>query len=314
MRAVVMERFGGPEVLRMTRVPEPEPGPTQELVEVSRAGVNWADVHARTNSALAPVELPHVPGSEVIGRTADGRRVLGLTASGGYAERALIERRMAWEVPEDISDDEAVPLAVQGQAAWHLLFTMARVRPGQRVLVPAAAGSLGSIAVQLAAEAGARVIGLASTEQRRQLVRSLGAEAAVDSSPDGLAERVREAAGGPVEVALEMTGGAVLTETISALAPRGRLVIYGSADGRPGELPIRVLMERSITVSTFWLPHLLSAGAGPPASLVALFDAVRRGTLRPMTGGVYPLAEAGAAHRALAARTHLGKLSLSPSR
>ncbi|GAA3879584.1 quinone oxidoreductase family protein [Streptomyces sedi] len=314
MRAVVMERFGGPEVLRVVRVPEPSPGPEELLIDVVRAGVNWTDVHARTNSSWAPVELPHVPGAEVVGRTADGRRVVGLTLAGGYAERAVVDRRMAWEVPEDIGDDEAMPLPLQGQAAWHLLFTVARIRPGQRVLVPAAAGALGSMAVQLAAEAGARVVALGSTEERRQLALALGAEIAVDSAPDGLAERVRETAGGPVEVALEMTGGAVLHETIAALAPRGRLVIYGCVGGAPTDLPTRALMERSVTVSTFWLPHLREAGAALPTSMAALYDAIRRGTLRPMNGGVYPLGEAPAAHRALTARTHLGKLALDPSR
>ncbi|RMI44639.1 quinone oxidoreductase family protein [Streptomyces triticirhizae] len=314
MRAVVMERFGGPEVLRVTRVPEPRPSPTHELVEVTRAGVNWTDVHARVNSPLAPVELPHVPGTEVVGRTPDGRRVVGLTLGGGYAELALVDRRMTWEVPDDISDDEAMPLPLQGQAAWHLLFTVARLRAGQRVLVPAAAGALGSMAVQLAAEAGARVVALASTEERRQLALSLGAEVAVDSAAEGLAERVRDAAGGPVEVALEMTGGPVLHETIAALAPRGRLVIYGCVGGVPTDLPTRALMERSVTVSTFWLPHLREAGDALPTSMAGLFEAVRRGILRPMNGGVYPLAEAAAAHRALTARTHLGKLALDPSR
>ncbi|UED87755.1 quinone oxidoreductase family protein [Streptomyces profundus] len=311
MRAVVMEKFGGPEVLRLAEVPDLEPRVAHEVLRVTRAGVNWADVHTRTDSYLAPMTLPCVPGNEVVGRAPDGRRLLALTRGGGYAEQAHAHRRVSWEIPDDISDDQALPLALQGQAAWHLLFTVARLQPGESVLIPAAAGGVGSMAVQLARAAGARVVALASTEEKRQLALDLGAEAAVDSTADDLAERVVEVAGGPVRVALEMTGGRVLRQTLGALAPRGRVAVYGYVGGQLADLPTRLLMEKSITVSGFWLPHLYGDRAALSAGVEALFHAVRTGALRPVTGGLYPLAEAAAAHSALATRTHLGKLALS---
>jgi NADPH:quinone reductase len=246
----------------------------------------------------------------VVGATADGQRFVGLTAGGGYAEQAHLHRRVAWPVPDDITDDQAVCLALQGQTAWHLLFTAAEVKPGQRVVIPAAGGGVGTIAVQLAKQAGAKVIALASTDKKRQLAAKLGADATVDSTTDHLTDEILEAAGGPVHVALEMTGGQMLHDIAAALTPRGRLAVYGYASGQETALPARLLMERSITVSGFWLPHLYSDRNALPTSMEKLFEAVRAGTLRPVTGGVYPLGEASAAHTALATRNHTGKLSL----
>ncbi len=305
-----MKEFGGPEVLRIEEVPDLEPRPAHQLVRVVRAGVNYADVHARTDSYLAPVTLPYTPGNEVLGTTTDGRRLIGLTQGGGYAEQAHLHRRASWEVPDDIDDDQAIALALQGQSAWHLLFTAAQLQPDQTVLIPAAGSGLGSIAVQLAKRAGARVIALASTELRRRLARELGADAIIDSTADDLAERIVEAAGGPIHTALEMTGGTVLRETIAALAPRGRLVLYGYASGQTTDLPTRALMEKSINVNTFWLPHLYADRTALPTSINALFEAVRDGSLTPITGAIHPLTDAAEAHTTLATRTHLGKLSL----
>lgn len=305
-----MKAFGGPEVLLLTEVPDLQQRGAYHLLNVSRAGVNYADVHVRNNTYLTPVTLPYVPGNEVVGATADGRRFVGLTPGGGYAEQAHVHRRVAWPVPDDISDDQAVCLALQGQSAWHLLFTVAQVTAGQSVVIPAAAGGVGSLAVQLAKHAGAKVIALASTEEKRQLARDLGADAVVDSTADDLTGEIIEAAGGPVEVALEMTGGHVLRDILAALAPRGRLAVYGFASGQAADVPARLLMEKSITVAGFWLPHLYSDRNALPASMEKLFDSVRTGTLRPVIGGIFPLGEASAAHATLTTRSHMGKLSL----
>ncbi|MFG2737924.1 zinc-binding alcohol dehydrogenase family protein [Streptomyces harbinensis] len=311
MRAIVMKEFGGPEVLRLEEVPDLQPRAGHHLLRVSRSGVNYADVHVRGNTYLAPVELPYVPGNEVVGSTADGRRFVGLTRGGGYAEQAHLHRRVAWSVPDDITDDQAVCLALQGQSAWHILFTAAQVTAGDRVVIPAAGGGLGSLAVQLAKAAGATVIALASTEEKRLLAANLGADATIDSTSQNLAAEILDAAGGPVTVALEMTGGPELAAVLNALAPRGRLAVYGFASGRQADLPLRPLMEKSITVSGFWLPNLYGDRNALPASMEKLFTAVRTGSLRTITGGVFPLAEAATAHSTLAARTHTGKLSLS---
>lgn len=225
-----------------------------------------------------------------------------------------MHRRVAWPVPDDIADDQAIALALQGQSAWHLLFTATKLQAGERVVIPAAAGGVGSLAVQLAKRAGATVIALASTEKKRQVARDLGADAVIDSAPDGLTDRIIEAAGGPVQVALEMTGGPVFQATLAALAPRGRLVVYGYASGDTAAATTHALMEKSLTVSGFWLPHLYSDRDALPTSMKALFQAVRDGDLTPVVGDIYPLSEASTAHSRLAARDHIGKLALDTSR
>ncbi|MEU5237059.1 quinone oxidoreductase family protein [Streptomyces lydicus] len=314
MRAIVMREFGGPDVLRLEDVPEPGPRGGHMLVDVTLAGVNYADVHARGDSYLAPVELPYVPGNEVVGTVDGGRRVVGLCRGGGYAERTLLHRRVTWDVPDAVSDEQAVALALQGNSAWHLLFTSLRITEGETVVVPAAAGGVGSLAVQLAARAGARVIGLAGSAEKRKLAQELGAHAVVDSTADDLTERILDAAGGPVEAALEMTGGATFARTLAAVAPRGRLAVYGFAGGDLASVPTRDLMEKSLTVSGFWLPQLYADRTALPTSMKALFDAVEDGSLTPLTGAVHPLGDAARAHRELAARTGTGKLALDVTR
>ncbi|AIA02955.1 MULTISPECIES: quinone oxidoreductase family protein [Streptomyces] len=313
MRAIVMREFGGPDVLRLEDAPEPTPRAGHALVEVTLAGVNYADVHVRGDTYLAPVDLPYIPGNEVVG-TLDGRRVVGLTRGGGYAERTLLHRRVTWDVPDAVSDGQAVALALQGNSAWHLLFTALRLTKGETVVVPAAAGGVGTLAVQLAARAGAKVIGLAGSAAKRQLALELGAHAVVDSTAEDLTERILDAAGGPVETALEMTGGATFARTLAALAPRGRLAVYGFAGGELADVSTRELMERSLTVSGFWLPQLYGDRTALPTSMRALFDAVADGSLTTLTGATYALGEAAQAHHDLAARTPTGKLALDVTR
>ncbi|MGW1377385.1 quinone oxidoreductase family protein [Streptomyces sp. NPDC002446] len=314
MRAIVMREFGGPDVLRLEDVPEPEPRSGHSLVDVTLAGVNYADVHVRGDTYLAPVELPYIPGNEVVGTVDGTRRVVGLCRGGGYAERALLHRRVTWDVPDAISDAQAVALALQGNSAWHLLFTSLRIAEGETVVVPAAAGGVGSLAVQLAARAGAKVIGLAGSPEKRKLAQELGAHAVVDSTAEDLTERILDAAGGPVEAALEMTGGVTFERTLAAVAPRGRMAVYGFAGGSLASVPTRELMARSLTLSGFWLPQLYADRTALPTSMRALFDAVADGSLKPLTGGVHPLGEAARAHHELAARTQTGKLALDVTR
>lgn len=316
MRAITMSAFGDPNVLQLSEVEDPNPRRTEVLVNVTRSGVNYADIHVVKNDYLAPVTLPYIPGNEVVGVTDDGRRVVGLTQGGGYAEKAVLRRQLVWDIPDDVSDDQAVPLALQGNSAYHLLFTVAQIEKGDTVVVPAAAGGVGTIAVQLAREAGARVIALASTEDKRALALDLGAHAAVDSSTaDGLAERIKEAAGGPVTAALEMTGGQVFDETVAALAPRGRLAVYGFASGERASVDVHTLVQRGINVAGFWLPLLYTdRRVSLKFSTMHLFDAVAKGNLRIVDGGTYPLAAAADAHRSLASRSSTGKISLDPTR
>lgn len=320
MRAMQYERFGGPEVLREADVPDPVPGPGESLVEVAAAGVNFGDIKQiageHTEGPYAPKgPLPRIPGMEVVGRTADGRRVLGYVAQGGYAARTVVADRDLVALPDGVSAGEALALLVQGLTAWHLLRSVARIRPGESVVVHAAAGGTGSLAVQLAREFGAgRVIATASSDEKRAFALELGADAAIDGGAEGYRERVLDANHGqPVDIILDAIGGPVLDSALDVLGYLGRLVTYGASSRQAAAAidPGRLAVD-SITVAGFWLIPLIAAeGAGGPA-LQELLDLAARRRLRPLVGAAYDLGHARDAHEDLLARRTKGKLILSP--
>ena len=315
MRAIQITEFGGPEVLVLREIEEPQVPDGFVPVEVRAAGINWADTHQAENSYLAPAELPLVPGAEVVGTAPDGRRVVAMLNTGGYAERAVVHPSLMWEVPDGVSDGQALGLVLQGTTAWHLLRTSAQLREGESVVVHAAAGGVGTIAVQLAKRFGAgRVIGLASTPAKRELAERLGADAVVDSRAEDLTAAIREANGGAhADVILEMVGGRTFEQSLSALAHFGRLVHFGQA-GREGAPPVNPgkLMATSRGVIGLWLMHLLRAPERLGEALEELFEAVLAGELEVVVGDTYPLEDARRAHEDIRARETIGKLVLTP--
>ena len=317
MRAIQITEFGGPEVLTLTELPDPEPKPHELLVEVTRAGINYADTHQAENSYLAPATLPLVPGSEVAGVTADGRRIVALTTGGGYAEKAVVDPNMAYDIPEGVSDEAALALIVQGATAWVLLRKSTHLQPGESVVVHAAAGGVGTLAVQLARLFGAgRVIAVASSREKRDLALELGADAVVDSAAPDMTAALIEANGGRrVDVVLDMVGGRVTDESVRALAPFGRLAYYGMASRElPSPVKLPNLMRFSTTVSGMWLPHVwMLPGDVMGQAMGEMFTLVADGGLKTITGGVHPLAQARQAHEALRSRGTIGKLVIDPT-
>ena len=313
MRAVQITEFGGPEVLRLVELPDPEPGPGLDLIEVRTAGVNYADTHQVENSYLSSSTLPLVPGSEVVGTRADGTRVAAFAMEGGYAEKARVYPAMSFPVPDAVEDGQALALMVQGLTAWHLLRTVTHLAPGESVVVHAAAGGVGTLAVQLAKAWGAgNVIAVASSEDKRQLAVDLGADVAIDAGAPDLKAALEAANGGAkVDIVLEMVGGPTFDASLAALAPFGRLAVFGMASRVPPK-PVDVgsLMGRSRAVLGFWLAHCFSRPEmlqGPMAELLAM---VADGSLKPIVGGTYPLSEAHRAHEDLRSRRSTGKLVL----
>jgi NADPH2:quinone reductase len=315
MRAIQITEFGGPEVLVVRDIDEPEVPEGFLLADVDAAGVNYGDTHQAENSYLAAAELPLVPGGELVGRTPDGRRVVALTSGGAYAEKALVHPALMWEVPDGVSDGEALALVVQGTTAWHLFKTSAALRKDESVVVHAAAGGVGTLAVQLAKRFGAgRVIGVASSQEKRALAERLGADVTVDSNAADLTAALREAnEGARVDVVLEMVGGRTFEESFEALAPFGRLVHFGQA-GREGapEVNPGKLMATSRGVIGFWLMHLLRSPERLTEAMEDLFAAVEAGELEAIVGGTYPLEDAKRAHEDIRARTTTGKLVITP--
>jgi NADPH:quinone reductase len=316
MRAIQMQEFGGPEVLQLVDIPVPEPAEGEVLIKVGRAGLNYADTHQRTNSYLAKATLPLVPGSEVAGVREDtGERVVALCGNGGYAEYATAPGALTFPIPEGVDDATALALLLQGLTAWHLYKTSARVQPGESVVIIAAAGGVGSLAVQLGKPLGAgRVIAVASSQDKRDLTLELGADVAVDAAAEGLAERLVEAnLGEKVDAVFEMAGGRVFDECMEALAPFGRCVAYGIASEEQNTVRTGALMRRSQAVVGFWLMDCIGRPAMIDEALADLFARVAQGELRVVVGGTYALADAAQAQVDLRERRTTGKVLLDPT-
>jgi NADPH2:quinone reductase len=316
MRAIQMTEFGGPEVLRLTELPEPVAGPHEVLIRVTRAGLNFADTHTRTDSYVQKATLPLIPGGEVAGVREDtGERVVALVGTGGYAEWAKAPEELVFPVPDELDDGTALAMIVQGTTAWHLYRTAGRVAAGESVVVHGAAGGVGSIAVQLGHRLGSgRLIATASSEAKRALTLELGADVAVDPDPEGLTERLIEANGGdPVDVVFEMSGGEVFDRSYRALAPFGRIVVCGIATGEPNRISSGSLLRHSRAIVGFYLFHCLARPGMFAEALADLFARAGRGELHAVLGATYPLGQAAQAQIDLRERRTTGKLLLDPS-
>ncbi|MEU7835664.1 zinc-binding dehydrogenase [Nonomuraea sp. NPDC049129] len=325
MRAVVMEEFGGPEVLRIRQVEDPLPGPGQVLVAVAYASITFVETQVRSGDGpFGRPALPRIPGNGVGGRiVATGpdvdpalRGTVVVTTTGGeggYAELALARAQDAVPVPAGLELKDAVALLADGRTAL-LLHRQAEIKPADRILVEAAGGGVGSLLVQLAAAADAHVIGAARGAGKAELVTSLGAASYVDySRPDWL-DRVMEATGGVgLDLVFDGVGGRIGTEAIGALREGGRVSIYGMASGADAELDEGRLRARSIGV----IGVIGRTAAPSPAQTRALIvDALNLAAderLRPVIGQTFPLESAAAAHRAIESRTTTGKTLLIPA-
>ncbi len=314
MKAIQIEEFGGPEVLQYVELPDPDPKLGEVVLNVKRSGVNFADTHASRNDYLAEQTLPLIPGAEAAGQLNDGRRVVALLGSGGYAEKVALPQVQLIELPDGVDYDQAAGGLLQGLTAMALVHRCARIEAGETIVVEAAAGGTGTLAVQIAKRAGARVIGLASSEEKRQLVENLGADATVDSRAEDLGAAIREANEGKrIDAVLHMSGGEAFDAELGVLAPLGRMVVFGIASREQRDVSTAALLRGSKSVIGFWLAHLL----GRPDLLVPmigeLLSALAAGELTVTIGEVYPLSEAARAHEDLIARRTSGKLLLDPS-
>ena len=316
MRGIQITEFGGPETLVVSELPDPQATGDEQVFDVLAAGVNYADTHQTENSYLAEQTLPMIPGSEVVVRASDGRRLLGLVGAGGYAEKIAADPSRLFPIPDAVSDEQALTTLVQGATAWHLLRTSTHLAESETVVVHAGAGGVGTLAIQLARHWGAgRVIATASSVEKRQLTLDLGADVAVDSTTADLTAALREANGGRgVDIVLEMTGGRVFDASLAALAPLGRLATFGMAS-RTAPAPVDPgrLMGHSTAVIGFWLVHVVQRLQLFAAAVQDLMRLIADGTIKPVIGRRYPLEQAADAHRALLDRSSIGKLVLDPT-
>ncbi len=324
MKAILVEEFGGPEVLRHTDVERPSPGEGEVLIEVHSAGINYADTMRRRNRYLTRQPLPFTPGSEVAGVVAEvgggvegvseGDRVVTLIRTGGYADYAVAPAGGLIPLPDGLEFDEAAAVPLQGLTAYHILKTSGAMREGESVLVHAAAGGVGTLAVQVAKLLGAgTVIATASSREKLDLALSLGADVTIDYTEDDWPERVREATGGEgADVILEMVGGDFPEKNLTCLSFFGRMVVYGAASGERGSIDPETLMNKCQSVVGFWLVPITSRPDLFVPSLREVLGWVSSGDLRLTIGATYPLERAAEAHADLEGRRTTGKLLLKP--
>ncbi len=323
MRAVVMSRTGGPEVLEVQELPDPVPGAGDVLVDVGAAGLNFIDVYQR--EGRYPLDLPTVAGSEAAGVVRSvgdavrdvrpGDRVAWAMVVGtGYATRAVVPAARVVPVPEGVSTEQAAAVMLQGMTAHFLCRSTFAVQPGQDVLVHAGAGGVGLLLTQMVAALGARVISTVSTEQKEALSRAAGAAEVVRYDREDVAERVRALTGGRgVHVVYDGVGQATFDASLASLRVRGMLVLFGASSGAvPPVDPMR-LNAGSFFLTRPTLAHhaverdelLLRSGE--------VLEQVRTGALDVRIGARYPLDQAAQAHEDLEGRRTTGKSLLLPT-
>lgn len=301
----MLEETGGPELLTVQEVPEPVAAEGSTLVHVRAAAVNFLDILVRQGRYPQPPELPWIPGLEVSGETDEGRRVLGLVrqSGGGYAERTGVEHDWLFDLPAEASFEEGAAFLMAFLTAWLPLTRQADVRSGSRVLVTAAAGGVGTAAVQVARLLGADVVAAAGSPEKLELARSLGASAGVGYGQ--LAELE------PVDVVFDPVGGDVLSASIRRLNPLGVAIAIGFAGGAWSPLDPAQLVGRNVGVQGFYLGRLLKLRPGLVRQAVEdLLRLWSLGYLHPVVGATFKLDEVAEAHRLVEERRSTGKVVL----
>jgi NADPH2:quinone reductase len=304
VRAIRIERHGGPEVLELRDLPPPELGPGELLVDVTAIGVNYRDVYERAIPGYAG-PLPRVVGVEGAGTVREtGERVAWVDAPGSYAEQAVVSAERAVPVPDGVSDEHAAAVLLQGITAHYLSSAAYPVAEGDRVVVHAAAGGVGLLLTQLVRQRGGRVLATTSSEEKAELARAAGAEEVIGY--DEFRERAR---GLEADAVYDGVGAATLDASLEALRPRGTMVLYGAASGQPAPFAPGSLAVRSLFLTRPALHHYTATRAELLERARAVFDA----NLDVRIGGRYPLEEARRAHEDLEARRTTGKLLLTPN-
>ncbi|MEU3529248.1 zinc-binding dehydrogenase [Streptomyces sp. NPDC038707] len=326
MRAVLLKEFGPPDRLTPAEVPDPYPGPGEVVIKVAAVGIQFLETQVRSGAmrgAIGDALLPVILGKEVAGEVAEvgtgvdpaliGSRVLATTGGlGGYAELALTPAESLIPVPEGLEFRDAVALYRYGATARGLI-DAARVTPGDRVLVHAAAGAVGTILVQLLKRAGATVIGTARGWHKLAFVKELGADHVVDYSSAGWTEEVRQVAQGAVEVVFDHVGGELGRESLSLLTPgSGRQVVFGASSGKPLDVKPMELFGRGLTLTGFSAGLIWNRPAHARELVTGVLDLAVAGEIEAVVGQSFPLEHAAEAHAAVESRDTVGKTLLIP--
>ena len=321
MKAIQAQEIGGPEVLQLRDVPDPQPGEGQALVRIHATGVNFIDIYQR--SGLYKLGLPYVPGSEAAGEVvalgpgvtefAVGDRVAYSNVLGAYAELAAVPAGRLVRIPEGLDFRQAAALMLQGMTAHYLAYSVYPLKAGDTCLLHAAAGGVGLLLIQMAKREGARVIGTVSTREKAELAKSVGAdEVILYTEQDFEAEVMRLTGGGGVQVAFDSVGASTYEKSIGSLAVRGMLVLFGQASGPTPPIDPMKLNAKSLFMTRPTLVHYTITREELLWRAGEVLNRAASGELELHIGGEFPLSEAAEAHAKLAGRETTGKLLLTP--
>ncbi|CAM3950966.1 NADPH:quinone oxidoreductase family protein [Deinococcus marmoris] len=325
MKAIVVERLGPPDVMEIRDIPVPQPGEGEIRIEVEAVGINFADVLAVAGEYLTRTRVPYTPGMEFAGIVQSlgegvthvkvGQRVACLGGSGALAKYAVVKATGIIPVPENFTGAQAAAFPVSYFTAYHGLKTLGRGQEGEWVLVQAAAGALGTASVQLAKAMGMKVIAMASTEEKLQLARDLGADVTLLQDDPDRVQKVREAAGGKgVPLILEVVGGKRFQESLDMTADQGRVIVIGNASREPADMRPVELMKRNLTVTGLWLTSMMADREATVAAAKALTPLVASGQVTPQVGPTYALDESARAFQDILDRKTIGKVVIEPGR
>jgi NADPH2:quinone reductase len=323
MKAIEVQAFGTSDELEVIERETPEPGEGQIRIEVEAAGINFADIMQRRGQYEGGPEPTYVPGMEAAGTIDavgegvgldEGDRVVAMTNGGAYAEYAIADPQSLFPIPDGMSFEEAAGFPVQFLTAHGCLFEWGGLGEDERVLIHAAAGGVGTAAVQLASRAGAEVFGTASTEEKLDLAERLGCDHPVQYTEEDFVDRVDEITDGEgVDLVLDGVGGETFSESLDAIPQFGRIVAYGAASGRPGEVDTATLLFGNKSVIGY---HLGRAVVEDPNRVLKavpdLQEGLQTGELEVVVGEEFALEDAAEAHQFIEDRGSTGKVVLKP--
>jgi NADPH2:quinone reductase len=314
MKALVITRFGGPEVLEVKDVPEPQPGPEQALIQVDAGGLNFADIHTAHGGYPGTPKPPLVAGREFAGTEASsGRRVMGYTQWAAFAEKTVAYRPLLWPVPAGWNSEQAAAFPITFFTAYLAYWKAGLLEKpaGTRVLIHAVAGGVGTAAVQIGKILGLEMYGTSSSEDKLARVRDLGLQHGINYKRQDYADAIKELTHGEgVDAVFEMLGGEHVAKSVKCVREFGRVIVYGAATGEPPVLDTRVLYVKGASVHGLWLTYLSQNRPLMESAWKHLSEWIGAGELHPVIGKVFPLEQACEAYTLMQEGKNYGKIVL----
>jgi NADPH:quinone reductase len=313
MKALVITRFGGPEVLELQQVPDPKPAPEQILVNVEAGGLNFADLMTTHGGYANTPQPPLTAGREFAGREeVSGRRVMGYTQWAAFAEKTVAHRNLLWPVPENWTAEQGSAFPVNFFTAYFAYWKAGLLdKPGAKVLIHAVAGGVGTAAVQIGKILGIEMYGTSSSEDKLARVRELGLQHGINYKQQDYVEAIKDLTSGQgVDAVFEMLGGEHVAKSVKCVNDFGRVIVYGAATGQTPQLDTRLLYAKTASVHGLWLSYLSGNRPLMESAWKQLSEWLAVGQLHPVIGKVFPLEEARAAYTLMLEGKNYGKIVL----